>query len=51
MQKIRLWEISTDQEPVEIGNSPISLEKLLEDWLERDISIIDPKLLVIASTY
>ena len=47
MQKIRLWEITHDREPVAIENSPISLERQLEDWLERDISILDPNLLVI----
>ena len=47
MQKIRLWEIAHNRDPVEIENSPISLERQLEDWLARDISILDPELLVI----
>ena len=47
MQKIRLWEIAHNREPVEIENSPISLERQLEDWLARDISILDADLLVI----
>ena len=49
MQKIRLWEISTDQELTEIESTPIPLEKQLEDWLKEDISVLDPDLLVIGS--
>jgi RecB family endonuclease NucS len=47
VQKIRLWEITGNREPVEIETSPISFERQLEDWLARDISILDPDLLVI----
>ena len=47
MQQIRLWEITPDQRLVEIAVNPISLEERLEEWLESDISALDPNLLVI----
>ena len=47
MQKIKLWEITTDQKLVEMMSNPIPLEERLEDWLESDISVLDPNLLVI----
>ena len=47
MQKIRLWEITPDQKLAELNRNQISLEERLEDWLESDISVIDPDLLVI----
>ena len=47
MQKIRLWEITPDQKLTEMTNNQIPLEERLEDWLESDISVLDPNLLVI----
>ena len=47
MQKIRLWEITPDQKLAELTSNHISLEERLEDWLESDISVLDPNLLVI----
>ena len=47
VQKIRLWEITPDQKLAEMTNNQISLEERLEDWLESDISVLDPNLLVI----
>ena len=47
MQKIRLWEITPDQKLSELTSKQISLEERLEDWLESDISVLDPNLLVI----
>lgn len=47
MQKIRLWQISTDQKLAELTSNQIALEERLEDWLESDISVLDPNLLVI----
>ena len=44
---IRLWEIGSDQKPNEILSDQIALEARLEDWLEADISMLDPGLLVI----
>ena len=42
MQKIRLWEITPDQKLSELTSKQISLEERLEDWLESDISVLDP---------
>ena len=47
MQKIRLWEITPDQKLAELNRNQINLEQRLEDWLQSDISVIDPDLLVI----
>ena len=47
MQKIRLWEITPDQKLVEMTSNRIPLEERLEEWLESDISVLDPNLLVI----
>ena len=47
MQRIRLWEITPDQKLAELTSNQISLEERLEDWLESDISVLDPNLLVI----
>ena len=46
-QKIRMWEITSDNTPTEITSSGINLEERLEHWLENDISMLDPDLLVI----
>ena len=45
--KIRLWEVDSCRQPTEIISGEISLEEHLEDWLESDISMLDPNLLVI----
>ena len=47
MQKIRLWEITSDQKLAEMATNQILLEERLEDWLENDISVLDDRLLVI----
>ena len=47
MQEVRLWEIASGKTLREIPGSQISLEKQLEDWLAKDISLLDPNLLVI----
>ena len=47
MQEVRLWEIVSGKTLREIPGSQISLEKQLEDWLAKDISLLDPNLLVI----
>ena len=46
-QRIRLWKVAKDAVPEEIHNSKIGLEKRLEDWLVRDISMLDQDLLVV----
>lgn len=46
-QKIRLWEVKDNEMPKPIPSTNIGLEKRLHDWLENDISMLDPNLLVI----
>ena len=46
-QKIRMWEVTSENALAEVTTSGISLEERLEDWLESDISMLDPDLLVI----
>lgn len=45
-QEVRLWRVD-DSRLVEVERGSLGLEKCLEDWLERDISIISDDLLVI----
>ena len=47
MQQVRLWEVTDNEELSEIPRSQINLEEHLEDWLENDIAVLDPNLLVI----
>ena len=47
IQKIRLWSVVDDQGLVEIPGASLDLEAKLEDWLARDISMIDEDLLTI----
>ena len=46
-QQVRMWEITPENTLAEVTPSGISLEERLEDWLESDISVLDPNLLVI----
>ena len=45
--KVRLWDVSSDRQPIEIPDKEISLEERLENWLASDISMLDPDLIVI----
>ena len=45
--QIRMWEVTDGNTPTEIRRDEINLEKRLQDWLEADISMLDPDLLVI----
>ena len=47
MQLVRLWEVSSEKQLIEIPHNEISLEGDLENWLENDVAILDPDLLVI----
>ena len=47
MQQVRLWEITPDRKLEEIATGTIGLEEWVEDWLESDISALDPNLMVI----
>lgn len=42
-----MWEVSPQNTPTEISSSEINSEEKLEDWLESDISMLAPNLLVI----
>lgn len=46
-EEVRLWRIQSDNTLCEITRSPLDLEARLEVWLERDISVLSPGLLVI----
>ena len=46
-QQIRMREVTSENTPNEIHRNEINLEKRLQDWLEADISMLDPDLLVI----
>ena len=45
--KIRMWEVTEQGTLNEVTESGINLERRLEDWLESDIPMLDPNLLVI----
>lgn len=47
MQQVRLWEVVSDLELREISSASIDFESRLEGWLESEISLLDPDLLVI----
>lgn len=46
-QQIRMWEVTNGNRPTEVRRDEINLEIRLQDWLEEDISMLDPDLLVI----
>lgn len=46
-QEVRMWEVTPEDSLVEITSSGINLERRLESWLESDISMLDPDLMVI----
>lgn len=46
-QKIRLWEVTAENTVSEVPSDDIPREKHLEDWLESNIALLDPDLLVI----
>lgn len=46
-QEIRMWEITSENTLAEVTPSGINFEDRLEAWLESDISMLDPNLLVI----
>jgi len=46
-QDVRIWEIQGNNTLREIKKSKLEIEERIEDWLEKDISIISSDLLVI----
>ena len=45
--EVRLWQIGPDNSLREIERAALDLETRLQEWLARDISVLDPDLLVI----
>lgn len=45
--EIRLWKVADGTVPEEVPRSEVGLEKRLEDWLEGNIAMLDPDLLVV----
>ena len=47
MQKVRLWEVVNDDSLKEVESKKVAFEERLENWLAKDISVLDSSLLVI----
>jgi hypothetical protein len=45
--EVHLWRVAANDQLIEIGRGALNLESRLQEWLVRDISILDPTLLVI----
>ena len=45
--EVRLWQIGSDESLQEIERAALDLEARLQEWLARDISVLDPDFLVI----
>lgn len=45
--EVHLWRVDDHDKLIQIGPKPLDLESRIQEWLERDISILDPGLLVI----
>ena len=45
--EVHLWQVAENEQLSEITAAPLDLESRLQEWLARDISILDPTLLVI----
>ncbi|MEH2144969.1 hypothetical protein [Nostoc sp.] len=46
-EDLKIWEVSAEDKLTEIIKTKLNLEARLEKWLERDISILSPDLLII----
>lgn len=46
-EEVRIWSLMGESTPVEIARSTLDPEARLEGWLEKDIDMLDPALLVI----
>jgi uncharacterized protein YeaO (DUF488 family) len=45
--EVRLWQVGSGDELTEISRAKLDLEERIENWIARDISVLDPRLLVI----
>ena len=46
-QEIRLWEVTPKDSLKIMTSTDVNFEDRLENWLENDISVLDPNLMVI----
>jgi hypothetical protein len=46
-EEVRLWSVSPEDALVPVSRAKLDLEARLERWLEREIDVLDPELLVI----
>jgi hypothetical protein len=46
-KEVRLWRVDAASQLLEVPTAKLELESRLEDWLARDISVLDPGVLVI----
>jgi len=46
-EEVRLWEVDADNQLRDVQPSQLEKEERIEEWIKRDISILDPALLVI----
>ena len=46
-EDIRVWKVEDGDNLREISRSSLDLEQRIEKWLDADISVLDPDLLVI----
>src|SRR5690554_7784516 len=47
VEEVRIWRLEGEATPVEIEACSLDLESRLEAWLEQDIGMLDPGLLVV----
>lgn len=45
--EVHLWQIGAEEQLIAIDRAPLNLESRLQEWLARDISVLEPTLLVI----
>jgi len=46
-EEVRMWEVGTENELLDVHPWQLDKEERIEEWIKRDISILDPALLVI----
>jgi Endonuclease NucS len=45
--EVRVWEVDNAGGLREVGHKKLDLEERIQQWIERDISVLDPELIVI----
>jgi len=46
-EEVRMWEVGTENELLDVQPWQLDKEERIEEWIKRDISVLDPALLVI----